>query len=170
MSCPGTGVRGYRMVNLPQVLRLQHNNKNAATRCGGRRPRRVPWSPPILRREWRTGAKKKPHRRAGPQGKGENATARTVQPRTVPALGPPDESGPLCLSDEGENDGNPKHDADPYKAKRCNSLSPACLTSQCRSGFVPPTRNPSVSKNSAHDGPPLAHCPRQLSGTSRRWH
>jgi len=61
------------------------------------------------------------------------------------------------LSDEGENDGNPKNDADPYKAERCNSLSPARLfqaTSQRRGGFVPPTRNPGVSKNSAHDGPP----------------
>ena len=54
------------------------------------------------------------------------------------------------LSDEGENDGNPKEDAD--KAERCNSLSPA-------RSF--PTRNPGISKNSAHDDPPrVAHCPR----------
>jgi hypothetical protein len=50
-------------------------------------------------------------------------------------------SGPLHLSDEGENDGGPKNDPDPYKAERCYSLSPARLsqaTSQRRSGFVPP--------------------------------
>jgi hypothetical protein len=27
---------------------------------------------------------------------------------------------PLRLSDEGENDGGPKNDPDPYKAERCN--------------------------------------------------
>jgi hypothetical protein len=62
-------------------------------------------------------------------------------------------SGPLRLSDEGENDGGPKNDPDPYKAERCYSLSPARLSqasSERRSGFVPPTRNPgSTFKNIA---------------------